>query len=178
MNFQLLTKLPKRKNLYWAYGSNLHIEQMKCRCPDAIPFAPLTMRKVALRFRLYADVAAHATLSCPGGLWWISEKDEWALDRYEGVSSRLYSKEYFTVKIRGQVFDVLYYKMTHKGIVPPSQGYLDTIAQGYRDFDLDLEILNKAVMHAHNKGYKTPFMQRRYVKKGRPDFAYQVSEDI
>jgi hypothetical protein len=138
------------RRLYWAYGSNLNVNQMRARCVGAVVHGPLIVPNTVLRFRHVADVAAHETRECPGGLWWISPEDERALDRYEGVKSRVYEKQYMRVEVDGTAIDCLYYKMLRGEIMPPSDGYLQIIEQGYRDFELDMEPLIAAVSHARN----------------------------
>ena len=39
------------ENLYFAYGSNLDLEQMAQRCPDAETVGPVRLENYELRFR-------------------------------------------------------------------------------------------------------------------------------
>jgi hypothetical protein len=119
-------------------------------------------------------VAFHATAKCPGGLWRITDACERALDAYEGVSGGLYEKKYLTLRVKGTEEPCLYYKMLHHGIMPPSEYYLDVIVQGYQDFRLPLERLDRAVEHSWNRKNKTRFLRRRYARAGKPDLAYGV----
>lgn len=162
------------KQLYWAYGSNLNIAQMKARCPAAEPVAPLTLPRAILRFRGVADVAFHETAKCPGGLWRITPACEEELDMYEGVAHRLYEKRYIVLRVEGRVERCLLYKMLQRGIMPPSEHYLDVIIRGYRDFGLPLERLDRAVEHSWNRKDKTPAMRRAYRRRGEPTLAYGV----
>ena len=120
---------------------------MRARSPSAVAHGLLILRNAVLRFRRVADVAADGTAQCQGGLWWVSHQDERALDRYEGIRSRMYENRYMRVEIDGAAIDCLYYKMLRGEITPPSDGYLQIIAQGYRDFGLDMEPLEAAVRH-------------------------------
>lgn len=169
------------KILYWAYGSNLHVRQMRLRCPDAVKIGPLTVPNAVLRFRGVADVAYLRGAECLGGLWEVSAADEAALDRYEGVDPNdtergLYAKRYLTVLYQGEKRSVLYYQMNHLGITPPSASYYQTIAQGYEDFGLDVDRLEKALRHSYDRRRKTPFLARRYKLKGRPVLAPRPEE--
>lgn len=177
--FKRMSNLPRDRKLMWAYGSNLHLHQMAGRCPQAEPFCALNLARTALRFRGVADVVAHESDTCPGGLWWITADCERTLDRYEGVSARMYLKRYFTIAIRGvpEPLDVLYYKMNSRGIMPPSEHYLDIIAQGYRDFGLDLTYLERALEHAWNKKEKTKDMRARYGRRPAR-FARGIATDL
>lgn len=152
---------------YWAFGSNLCKRHMRVRCPAANPVGPMTVDDAALIFRGVADVTVRKESIVPGGLWRITRECEAALDRYEGVSSRLYLKRYLTIKVKGKIEDCLFYQMsTHRGVMPPSEGYLGTILEGYRDFDLDTDILNAAVEESWGTKKVTPFLKERHLRRG------------
>lgn len=166
------------RQLCFAYGSNLNISQMQARCPDALPVGPLNLPNAVLRFRGVADVAYLRGATCPGGLWEISSQDEQELDAYEGVCADpqrgLYQKLYLTLSIAGREHRCLYYMMNQLGIMPPSQPYLDSIAQGYRDFGLDLARLQRALDHSHQRRRKTPALRARWRRKGMPRMAVTI----
>lgn len=173
-----MTTRPSR-NLYFAYGSNLNIRQMRERCPDATPFAPLVLPNAVLRFRNFADVAYYRGAECHGALWEISKRDEEALDHYEGYNERwpansLYDKKWLVLNVKGEPRRALYYIMNSTGIMPPSQMYLDVIAQGYRDWGLDLDRLQRALDHSWARKRKTPFLIGRWRRKGMPRLAREV----
>lgn len=156
-------------SLYFAYGSNLNIRQMQARCPNSEPVAPYVLKNFVLRFRGVADIAKMRGAEVHGGIWTITEECEEALDRYEGVSGGLYMKRYFTLTVEdGTRYRVLYYTMNSRGIMPPSEYYLQTIIRGYRDFNLDLGRLNRAVEHSWNRKNKTPRLRKRHIAKGKP----------
>lgn len=168
--------LPRGMNLYWAYGSNLCVDAMKRRCPRATPYRPLLVNNGLLVFRGVADVEASASQShvVAGGLWWITRECEAALDRYEGCSASgrgLYSKRYLTLQVGDEVRKCLFYKMNSEGVMPPWEEYLEVIAQGYRDFDLPLDMLSQAVERSWGEKNKTPDLTRRWVARGRPSLA-------
>ena len=131
--------------LYLAYGSNLHRGQMAMRCPAAVPVKSFVVTGWRLVFRGVADIEEgrrHDRL--PVGVYEITEKCERALDRYEGYP-RLYGK--WTAKIPG-VGRVMYYKMNQGGTSPPSDGYFQTILEGYGNWKLDPEPLYAALDRA------------------------------
>jgi len=163
--------------LYWAYGSNLNVEQMLRRCPGAKPLAKLMLDDACLLFRGFADVAYKRDAVCPGGLWQITPADEVALDRYEGVSGGLYVKRYLTISLKkGPAEPCLYYQVARRtGVMPPSEYYLDTIAEGYDDFRLDKAYLDAALEHSWNNKNKTPFLKQRWRAKGRPRLAREMA---
>lgn len=156
--------------LYWAYGSNLCKAAMARRCPRARPFDVLTVPDGALVFRSVADVVSRPGSSVPGGLWEITRRCEAALDRYEGVASDYYLKKYFRLQVNGRERRCLYYIMNpiYRGVAPPSEGYLETIIEGYNDFGLDTAALNTAVEESwSNKRITRQVRESRARRGGR-----------
>ena len=82
------------ETLYFAYGSNINLEQMEHRCPDAQLVGPVTLQNYELQFRGsgFATVAPKKDCVVHGLLWKLTPKSEQALDRYEGYP-RHYTKE-------------------------------------------------------------------------------------
>ena len=134
------------KTLYLAYGSNLNLGQMARRCPGARPVESLIIEGYRLAFRGVADVAEDAAASVPCGVWELTRPDVAALDRYEGVSGGLYRREWLNVE--GLDSPCLIYQMNRAGLSPPAAHYLGIIREGYRDFGLPEEYLDRAVREA------------------------------
>lgn len=126
--------------LYFAYGANLNQDNMSYRCPDAVAVQPLRLNGWRLAFSGVATIQPDPAGTVHGALWAISDADELALDTFEGWPT-LYRKEI----IRVDGMDVMVYVMNSDRPWPPSSGYLETIAQGYRDWGLDLACLDRAV---------------------------------
>lgn len=169
------SRAPKRPGIeedsnvafYWAYGSNLNVKQMRKRCPGAQPAGAFVVKGARLVFRGVADVVVEEGSFCAGGLWKITPRCERELDAYEGVGSGLYLKKYFKVRRSKHVYKCLFYQMRgERGVVPPGQHYLDSIVQGYRDFDLDLDLLDVAVQEAWGNKKMTPRLRERQVRRG------------
>ena len=146
--------MPKR--YYIAYGSNLNVEQMRHRCPDARVVGTATLEGWTLLFRgsktgSYLTIEPKEGSSVPVAVWEVSERDELHLDHYEGYPNFYYKKEIevtFTglVTKRKRTRQAFVYIMHEdRPLGTPSKGYLDTCAQGYMDFDFDLKFLCKAV---------------------------------
>lgn len=85
------------KLLYFAYGSNMNLDQMAFRCPDAEVVGVVRVDDYRLTFcgngsagvaTILPQVGSHVD----GVLWRISQEDEKSLDFYEGYP-RLYGKE-------------------------------------------------------------------------------------
>ena len=79
-----------KEKLYFAYGSNMNLNQMAFRCPDAEVVESVRLEGYRLAFRTNGGGNGVATIlpeegSCVDGvLWRISEQDEQHLDHYEG----------------------------------------------------------------------------------------------
>jgi hypothetical protein len=162
--------------LYFAYGSNLNIEQMAYRCPAAKPLKRFIMPDMRLVFRGVADVIEEPGATCPGGLWLITPDCEAALDLYEGIRSGMYRK--VEVKLPEPIYGathVMYYAMNSTGIFPPSFHYLAGIRQGYRDFKLKQKPLNDAVAAAYDDKAPSHRERQRHMRNGRPRLAPRPS---
>ena len=119
---------------YFAYGSNMNLEQMKYRCPAAEVVENVRLENYRLAFRGRAPGNGVATVlpekgSCVEGvLWKITEACEKNLDFYEGFPS-FYGKESIRVKNQdGVEKEVFVYMMNapHKDVpAKPSKFYLD-----------------------------------------------------
>jgi len=123
---------------YFAYGSNMDTAQMAFRCPDA----ELVGAGVLHGYRFALDKEGVATVipdknSCVHGLVWrISERDEAHLDKYEGVSSRCYSKEQLAISCGGTELTMLtYVSLREKGGARHSSLYLERIVAAATEFD-------------------------------------------
>lgn len=142
------------KRLYIAYGSNLNKDQMHYRCPTAKPIAVDILKDHQLVFQgrpygAHANVIPAKGQEVPVAIWEISEQDEANLDVYEGVRGGYYTKEYMEVNVNGEKQDALIYIMTPNPYGTPTDGYLNTIVEGYKDFGFSARILNEAVIHAY-----------------------------
>jgi len=83
--------------LYFAYGSNLHLFQMKRRCKDSVFLKKINLQDFKLTFRSKyraADIEPKKNSLVAGGLFEISKSDEKKLDVYEDYPI-LYKKYYF-----------------------------------------------------------------------------------
>ncbi len=139
------------KKVYLAYGSNLNLEQMGYRCPDAAVIGTTVLPDYRLVFRGgrhsgVATIEAHEGASVPVLLWQITERCEKALDRYEGFP-HLYRKKNLMVDLDGDEMVAMAYIM-NEGPPPamPDAYYYATILHGYRDCGFDEDILKQAVM--------------------------------
>jgi gamma-glutamylcyclotransferase (GGCT)/AIG2-like uncharacterized protein YtfP len=161
--------------LMFAYGSNLNLEQMEHRCPDAQAIGRLKLDGWRLVFRGVADVIREDGAVCYGGVWRITPRCERALDVYEGISSGMYRKEYIPIKPTPEgEREMLVYVMNSTGIMPPSAYYLDVIREGYRDFGMPRAAraaLNRALAESWDDKSPSHIERQRYRRNGRPRLA-------
>lgn len=137
------------ERLYVAYGSNLNKHQMKYRCPDAKAISTGYLKNWELIFRgsktgFYATIRRHPGKYVPVVIWSISSLDEKHLDIYEGYPT-FYQKQnvYVTLHDNSKIKAMVYImrKDTRAGI--PSERYVQTIYEGYKDFNLDMRFLRE-----------------------------------
>lgn len=139
-----------KRTYYIAYGSNLHMGQMGHRCPDATIVGTSVLKDWRLMFKgsrtgNYATIEPCIGESVPVLIWSISEADERSLDRYEGFPT-FYFKQTITVTVNGQEIEAMAYIMRLDATVGyPSNSYINTLQQGYRDFGFDFTILKEAL---------------------------------
>ena len=133
---------------YIAYGSNMSMEQMGFRCPDAWVVGVGYLEDYKLEFYLHATVEpSNKGDRVPVVVWEISENDEKSLDVYEGCPN-YYVKQTATVRMSdGEEIVGLIYVMNKFRDFPPSRDYVDGIEQAYRRFGFlkELKGLRKAV---------------------------------
>ena len=130
--------------LYFAYGSNLNLFQMKRRCKDSIFLKKYELKGYRLNFRSKyraADIEKSKNSLVPGALFEISKSDEKKLDVYEDYPI-LYKKLYFTYYNK----TVMTYIMVNKTEFRyPTERYLNVVKRGYKDCKLDIKYLKIAL---------------------------------
>ena len=138
------------EKLYIAYGSNLNLRQMAARCPSATIYATGLLNNWELTFR-GSPSNSHATIrrcvckTFPLLILNINHFDETQLDIYEGYPIYYFKKD-IMVDINGKKKKAMVYIMDENqnpGI--PSHHYVQTILQGYRDNNFNLEVLSNAL---------------------------------
>ena len=139
------------KKYYLAYGSNLNLEQMAFRCPDAKPIGTINLKDYRLVYKGTTDGHAYLTIekyegyTVPLGLYELSIIDILSLDRYEGHPA-IYSKYYIKVQIGNEVVKALIYIMNECfDYHTPNKKYISTCIKGYKYFGFDKKILKKAL---------------------------------
>ena len=134
---------------YFAYGSNINLEQMEHRCPDAQLVGPVTLQNYELQFRGhgFATVAPKESGVVHGLMWKLPPTSEQTLDRYEGYPCH-YIKETVTVQtVDGSKIPVMAYVMAEpmcRQPALPSPYYYRAIQQGFEESGLPVDSLEEA----------------------------------
>ena len=130
--------------LYFAYGSNLNLFQMKRRCKDSVFQKKYELKGYRLNFRSKyraADIEKKKNSIVPGGLFEISKSDEKKLDLYEDFPI-LYRKFYFDYYGK----KVMTYTMVKKTPFRyPTVRYLNIVKRGYKDCKINKKYLDKGL---------------------------------
>ena len=130
--------------LYFAYGSNLNLFQMKRRCKDSVFLKKYALKGYRLNFRSKyraADIEKSKNSIVPGALFEISKSDEKKLDVYEDYPI-LYKKLYFTYYNKTVMTYIMVKKTEFRY---PTERYLNVVKRGYKDCKLDTKYLKIAL---------------------------------
>lgn len=136
---------------YIAYGSNLSVEQMKHRTPDAKIVGTATLQGWRLLFKGCATIEPKEGRKVPVLVWEISDTDEKNLDRYEGHPTYYYKRELpvLVTPLDGgapRELTAMVYIMDEKHTFRmPSLYYYDVLHRGYRTFGFDLSLLRQGI---------------------------------
>ncbi len=136
--------------LYLAYGSNLSVEQMERRCPDAKPIGKAILPDWKLVFKVHATIEPCKGSKVPVLIWEISERDERHLNVYEGYPSYYFKRdlELTMTDLNGRnprtVTAMVYIMADGHKVRMPMKGYVDVLAEGYERFGFDMNILRRA----------------------------------
>lgn len=139
------------KKIYLAYGSNLNIEQMKYRCPDAKKIGFSFIENYKLNFRGtrrgsgFANIERSKGSFVPVGVWVISYDDELNLDLYEGYPN-LYMKDYLEFYYGEKKYiGMVYIMRPGHPVMEPTKWYENTIRTGYDEFGIEASPLDEAI---------------------------------
>ena len=136
---------------YFAYGANLHLAQMKSLCPRSAPVCPARLVDYRLTIAQpaassgnqpgWATVTPEAGAQVPGALFRLHEDDLPALDHFEDYPALYDRKDVEIVTAEGPLHAMIYIMRHPLKPARPAAHYVETLRQGYRDFDLPMEVL-------------------------------------
>ncbi|KAA1246993.1 gamma-glutamylcyclotransferase [Mycobacterium simiae] len=123
--------MPSHRHSYFAYGSNLCVQQMAARCPDAVDPRPAVLSDHGwlINQRGVATVEPLPGTRVYGVLWQVSDCDLAALDSAEGVPVR-YRRERLSVHTDNGPTTAWVYVDHRVTPGPPRPGYLPRIIAG------------------------------------------------
>lgn len=145
-----------KRKIYLAYGSNMSLQQMYYRCPDAEPVGKGVIKGYRLMFKgsksgNYATIEPEEGQEVPVVAWAISDEDEENLDCYEGFPNFYvkYTLEFEFISDRPgkrtKAYGMVYVMPPEKSILGlPSSHYMDVLREGYHRFGFNHDILVKA----------------------------------
>lgn len=101
-----------KTKFYAAYGSNINIQQMSGRCPEATICNNGFINGYKLTFRSggFANIEKSENCRVPVVLWKITERCERNLDRYEGYPG-FYKKTELPVELEEETQTAMVYVM-------------------------------------------------------------------
>ena len=126
--------------LYFAYGANMHEDNMKYRCPDAVPVGTYVLKNWQLKFYTHANIEYKKGAEVAGVLWRITDVCEYNLDRFEGYPTYYVKQDWYQ---DGKKF--FFYEMTNPRTGVPYQGYIDDIIESYFQWQLPMPLLETAL---------------------------------
>jgi len=115
---------------YFAYGSNMNLEQMKCRCPDSKLLGVAILKGYRFVYDGYSSYRKGAVANIVespdevvyGALYEISDSDEENLDRYEGYPTYYQKKMVKVVDLQGNEYEAMvYYRETREPGLPSEE---------------------------------------------------------
>jgi gamma-glutamylcyclotransferase (GGCT)/AIG2-like uncharacterized protein YtfP len=128
------------KNLYFAYGANMHPGAMQWRCPAAQAQQAFVLRDWELKFYSHATIEPRQGAQVAGVLWEITPECELSLDTFEGYPS-YYTKRTW-IQDGVQFF---FYEMTNPKSGTPSKGYVLDIRDSYAFWQLPQTLLTESL---------------------------------
>ena len=140
---------------YLAYGSNLNIEQMRFRCPEATIIGTGEIQDYQLLFKGsqtgdYLTIEPMEGASVPVVAWAVNAKDEASLDKFEGFPHCYYKTE-MKLLIRNSATGkkrirraFVYIMHEERKLGVPSSRYVRKCLAGYSAFGFDPTFLHKA----------------------------------
>jgi len=128
------------KNLYFAYGANMHPGQMEFRCPKALARQAFILRDWELKFYNHATIEPCRDAEVAGVLWEITEACEQSLDAFEGYPSYYTKRTWIHDGVQ-----FFFYEMASPKSGKPSEGYVLDIRDSYEFWQLPQNLLNESL---------------------------------
>lgn len=153
--------------LYFGYGSNMDVAQMRRRCPTATIYGPGHIKNRRLAFCGQSGLwngGVATVLPAPGKtvyglIWLLKQSDLDSLDHYEGHPGFYERKMITTVDEKhGGTVKTWVYILEGRAETRPSPEYLNVIKKAYIKYGWDMTELNKVQTTADRTTTVTPSM--------------------
>ncbi len=130
--------------LYFAYGSNLSIRQMRRRCPGSEVVGRARLPDYRLGFTRYAtkrkggvaDIVPEPGAEVWGALYTVDDAGMASLDEFEGVPRAYRRIDVSVFDDEGTDLEAVAYIANRTGEFAPGREYLDLIVSGGREHGL------------------------------------------
>jgi gamma-glutamylcyclotransferase (GGCT)/AIG2-like uncharacterized protein YtfP len=143
---------------YLAYGSNLSLERMQNRCPNAVAVGTTMIPGYRMLFKKsrtgsYATIEQDANSCVPALVYKISEYDEALLDHYEGYP-KYYYKRFLRLpvtrldsgrRMKEKKLCMVYVMHEERLLGEPSMEYFQLLDDGYAAWGFDTDILDRGL---------------------------------
>ena len=130
----------------FSYGMNTHNASMAVRCPEATCLGAAWLDDHVFMFKYHADVEYEPGSAVEGLLWEMQEEDLDKIDLVEGYPDYYYREIQAVTAQDGQTYHAWVYKMSgDQERYRPSDGYLNTVIQGYNQNGLHTEQVYQAL---------------------------------
>ena len=144
------------KRYYVAYGSNLYVELMQERCPDAELVGTAVLSDYRLLYKgkwseSWLTIEHSEGGKVPVAIWLVSRRDEMMMDRYEAYPVLYYKEDLLLSEVdcgdsRLENIPAFVYIIQSDNIPAiPSAAYVAECMEGYRRFGFDTGLLEDAL---------------------------------
>ena len=135
-----------KSKLYFAYGSNMVVNQMavRCRRHELVGIARLDGYRFVINRRGVATIVPAEGSAVHGVVWSLHRTDEERLDVYEGIPQGLYHKEKMQVILSdGDRAEVMVYIASDSVPGESRNAYLERIVKAAKRHGLPKEYINE-----------------------------------
>jgi gamma-glutamylcyclotransferase (GGCT)/AIG2-like uncharacterized protein YtfP len=135
--------------LYFAYGSNLDLRQMRRRCPGSSPVGRARLPDYRLGFTRYstkrkggvADIVPEAGATTWGAIYTCTDADMESLDQFENVPHSYRRIDVVVLDDEENELEAVAYFANKTGEFAPGRDYLGLLITGSRDHKLPDEYI-------------------------------------
>lgn len=150
----------RRREFYFAYGSNMNRRQMKYRCPNATLIGHAVLKGWRLSCDRVATIQPCESAQVDGALWSITPECLVSLNAYEGFPS-LYRIERVSTYINfREIHNVITYIMNRNGNAAMSEWYKQSCREGAIECGVPVNPLYEPCEQEQSNDYYIPIKYR------------------